>query len=162
MRGGGTSSRLFQKIREDHGLCYAIESFGWGYSDTGLLGAHAATNSKLVGKLMAKVAEECADLAGHGPNLAELARTKAQIKAGLLMGLESSGARAEQLARQVLALGAPIQAAVLEAHIEAVDKEAVRASAARIFGSNRHVWAEIGPGAEGRHAHRFARSLAGA
>jgi predicted Zn-dependent peptidase len=157
--GGGTSSRLFQKIREDHGLCYAIESFGWGYSDTGLFGAHAATSSRLVGKLMGKVAEECADLAGKGPSTAELARTRAQIKAGLLMGLESSGARAEQLARQVLVHGAPITTAALEAHIEDVDARAVQAAAERIF-SGRQVWAEIGPGAAGRHAGKFAKQLA--
>jgi predicted Zn-dependent peptidase len=157
--GGGTSSRLFQKIREDHGLAYAIESFGWGFADCGILGIHAATSSDLAGKLMLKVAEECADLAGHGPSSAELARTRAQIRAGLLMSLESTGARAEQLARQVQVHGKPIPAAELEARISSVTESAVRDSAARIFRAKSRVWSEVGPGASARHVDKTVKRL---
>ena len=157
--GGGTSSRLFQKIREDSGLCYAIESFGWGYADSGILGVHAATSSEHVGQLMDMVAQECVDLASQGPSKAELGRTRAQIRAGLLMSLESTGARAEQLARQVLVHGAPITASELEASIMSVDEAAVRDCAARLFGAPRYVWSEVGPGATGRHAKRIAAAL---
>ena len=159
--GGGTSSRLFQKIREDHGLCYAIESFGWGYNDSGLFGVHAATGSDQVSELMAKVAQECADLATHGPSAAELARNRAQIRAGLLMSLESTGARAEQLARQVLAYGAPLSAARLEANLAGVDESAVRDSAARIFAAKPFVWSEVGPGASARHVEPTLGQLTG-
>ena len=158
--GGGTSSRLFQKIREDHGLCYAIESFGWGYRDSGLFGAQAATSPRLVGKLMAKVAEEFTDLASAGPSSAELARTRAQIRAGLLMSLESTGARAEQLARHVLAYGAPLALGRIEAEIDAVDEHAVRDCAARMFASQRLVWSEVGPGATGKHLPGVVKRLA--
>ena len=157
--GGGTSSRLFQKIREDSGLCYAIESFGWGYADGGIIGVHAATSSDLVGELMDKVARECADLADHGPSTAELARTRAQIRAGLLMSLESTGARAEQLARQVLVHGAPNAIAELEAKVMDVDEAAVRDCAARLFRAPNYVWSEVGPGADGRHANRVVGQL---
>ena len=157
--GGGTSSRLFQKIREDHGLCYAIESFGWGYADSGILGVHAATGSELVGELMDKVAEECSDLASHGPTAAELARTRAQIRAGLLMSLESSGARAEQIARQVLVHGAPMTSGELEANVSAVDENAVRDCAARLFRAPKFVWSEVGSDADGRFSAKIARRL---
>lgn len=157
--GGGTSSRLFQKIREDHGLAYAIESFGWGYSDCGMLGVHAATSSGLAGKLMLKVAEECADLASHGPSAAELARTRAQIRAGLLMSLESTGARAEQLARQVQVHGKPLPADELEARIAAVNEGAVRDSAELIFRAKARVWSEVGPGASPRHVDKTVKRL---
>ena len=159
--GGGTSSRLFQKIREDRGLCYAIESYGWGYADGGMIGVHAATSPELVGELLDRVVEECADLAAHGPSKAELGRTRAQIRAGLLMALESTGARAEQLARQVLAHGAPIANARLEASIMDVDEAAVRDTAVLVFRAPQFVYSEVGPGADGGHAERIAKGLAG-
>jgi len=159
--GGGTSSRLFQKIREDHGLCYSIESFGWGYSDTGIFGVHAATGPELADELVDKVGQECRELADHGPKPVELARTRAQIRAGLLMSLESSGARAEQLARQVSIHGAPVSASILEAKIAAVGEAAVRDTALRLFTDAKQVWSEVGPGASGANAARMARRLAG-
>jgi predicted Zn-dependent peptidase len=110
---------------------------------------------------MGTIAEECADLASKGPTQAELARTRVQIKAGLLMSLESTGARAEQLARHVLAYGAPWSIARMEAQAEAVSAAAVRDCAGRIFGAPTRVWSEVGPGARGRHAASFARRLKG-
>lgn len=100
--GGGMSSRLFQEVREKRGLCYAIYSSVWGLKDTGMLAVHAATGSRMVEQLAGVVAGELAALAARPPEAAELHRSKAQLKAGLLMALESSSVRAEQMARHLL------------------------------------------------------------
>ena len=102
--GGGMSSRLFQEIRENRGLCYAIYSTVWGLRDAGMLAVHAATGPEKVEELSAIVAAELADVADKGPSAAELQRSSAQLKAGLLMALESSSVRAEQMARHLLTL----------------------------------------------------------
>ena len=107
MLGGGMSSRLFQEVREKRGLCYSIYAFHAPYSDTGMFGLYAGTDAADVAELMRVVVDEIAD-AAETITEAEIARAKAQMKAGLLMALESSGARAEQLARQMIAWGRPI------------------------------------------------------
>ncbi|MCC7252204.1 pitrilysin family protein [Hyphomicrobium sp.] len=103
--GGGMSSRLFQEAREKRGLCYSIYSSAWGLGDTGLLAVHAATGTELMASLIDVTGAELEDVAGRGPSAAELNRAKAQLKAGLLISLESSSARAEQMARHMLAHG---------------------------------------------------------
>lgn len=102
--GGGMSSRLFQEIREARGLAYEIYSFHWAYADTGLLGFYAASAPHDVRELMS-VALDCLGKAAHDLTEAEVWRAKAQIKVSLLAALESSAARAEQIARQLLAFG---------------------------------------------------------
>ncbi len=101
--GGGMSSRLFQEVRERRGLCYAIYSTAWGLKDTGLFAVHAATGAGMVGELIDVVSDEIDRMADAVPSDAEVARAKAQLKAGLMMSLESSSARAEQMARQMFA-----------------------------------------------------------
>ena len=157
--GGGASSRLFQKVREEHGLCYAIDAFAWGYADSGVMGVHAATGTGMVGDLMSMVAAEMRDLADAGPTESELSRAKAQIRAGILMSLESTAARAEQLARHVLVHGAPITSDELIGRIDSVTAAAVRELARGIFRSQKHVWSEVGPGADGKFAGGTLRAL---
>ncbi len=103
--GGGMSSRLFQEVREKRGLCYAIYSSAWGLRDAGLFAIHAATGTGLMGQLIDVIGAELKRAAEKIPDATELARSKAQLKAGLLMSLESSSARAEQMARHVLTHG---------------------------------------------------------
>ena len=87
------SSRLFQEVRENRGLCYTISAFHAPYMDTGMFGIYAGTDAGDVKELMQVVVDEIAAAAAN-LNEAEIARAKAQIKVGLLMALESSGARA--------------------------------------------------------------------
>jgi predicted Zn-dependent peptidase len=98
--GGGMSSRLFQEIREKRGLCYTIFAQSGAYSDTGMTMIYAGTSGEEVGDLanltideMKRAAEDMSD--------AEIERARAQMKAGLLMGLESPASRAERMARMV-------------------------------------------------------------
>lgn len=143
--GGGMSSRLFQKIREQRGLCYSIYSYCWGLMDTGLFGVHAATSEEQVSELLELVKRELAEAADRLPEEAEIIRAKAQLKAGLLMSLESSGTRAEQLARQLLVFGRPLGIDELTEKVEAVSRETVRAQAERLFGAADASMALVGP-----------------
>src|SRR5258706_3702809 len=98
------SSRLFQEVRELRGLCYSIYAFHAPYADTGMFGLYAGTDAIDAPELMRVVVDEIATAADTITE-AEVARAKAQMKAGLLIALESSGARAEQLARQIITYG---------------------------------------------------------
>jgi predicted Zn-dependent peptidase len=117
--GGGMSSRLFQEVREKRGLCYSIYAFHMPYFDTGLFGLYAGTDQSDAAELMQVVVDQIAD-AAETLEEKEIARSKAQMKAGLLMALESSGARAEQLARQMLAYGRPLTIEEIVAKVDAV------------------------------------------
>ena len=145
MLGGGMSSRLFQEAREARGLCYSIYSYCWGMSDMGLFGIHAASGAEQIGELAELVLTELGTLAGESVTDVELARAKAQLKSSLLMSLESSGSRAEQIARQTLAFGGPRDVGELVAKIEAVDKEAVRNFAQELILSGSPSVAAVGP-----------------
>jgi predicted Zn-dependent peptidase len=143
--GGGMSSRLFQEAREKRGLCYSIYSSAWGLGDTGLLAVHAATGTEMTASLIDLTGSELEDVAGHGPSAAELNRAKAQLKAGLLISLESSSARAEQMARHMLAHGRIIGSDELVREVDAVSAEDVRLFAQRLLARRPSV-AVVGAG----------------
>ena len=98
--GGGMSSRLFQEVREKRGLCYSIFASAGAYSDTGTLTFYAGTSGDKVADL-ANITVDELKRASHDMTEVEVARARAQMKAGLLMGLESPSSRAERLARMV-------------------------------------------------------------
>ena len=156
--GGGMSSRLFQEVREQRGLCYSIYSFHAPYADTGMFGLYAGTDAADVAELMRVVVDEVS-AAAETINEAEVARAKAQMKAGLLMALESSSARAEQLARQMFAWGRPIPLDELVARIEAVTVESTRAAGRALIARGRPAVAALGPGAGLESAATIADSL---
>ena len=98
--GGGMSSRLFQKIRESLGLCYTIFAQAGAYSDTGMTTIYAGTSAEQLPDLATLTIDEL-KRAAEDISAAELDRARAQMKAGMLMGLESASNRAERLARMV-------------------------------------------------------------
>jgi predicted Zn-dependent peptidase len=156
--GGGMSSRLFQEVREQRGLCYAIYAFHAPYSDTGMFGLYAGTDAADVAELMRVVVDEI-NGAAETLNEAEVARAKAQMKAGLLMALESSSARAEQLARQLLHWGRPIPLDELVGKIEAVTVASARAAGRALIARGRPAVAALGPGNGLESAATIADSL---
>ncbi len=118
--GGGMSSRLFQEVREKRGLCYSVFSFNWGFSDTGVFGIYAGTGPEKAQELGNVIVQELKRLSGSiKPE--ELARAKAQLKTGLVMCLEQSSSRAEQIARQMLLFGRVIPIRELIEKVENVD-----------------------------------------
>ncbi|MBF0249851.1 MAG: insulinase family protein [Alphaproteobacteria bacterium] len=134
--GGGMSSRLFQEVREKRGLVYSVYSFLSSYSDSGLFAIYAGTGEDEVRELIPVVCEEIGKIAGGGPVSAEeLNRAKAQLKASIFMGLESTSSRAEQLARQMKIFGRPIPTQESVDKIDAVDEAAISRAAMRIFKS---------------------------
>ena len=98
--GGGMSSRLFQEVREKRGLCYTIFSQAGAYDDSGTFTVYAGTSGEQLGDLAAITIDELRR-AADDMSEAEVARARAQMKAGMLMGLESPSNRVERLARLV-------------------------------------------------------------
>jgi tetratricopeptide (TPR) repeat protein len=101
--GGGMSSRLFQEVREKRGLVYSIYSFSSPFLDGGLFGIYAGTGESEAEELMPVTLAELVKVQTEVTET-ELARARAQVKASLLMSLESTGSRCEQLARQLQSL----------------------------------------------------------
>ena len=130
--GGGMSSRLFQEIRERRGLVYSIYSFTAPFLDGGLFGIYAGTGEEEAKELVPVTLEELRRVQ-LGVTEAELHRARAQVKAGLLMSLESTGSRCEQLARQMQVFGRPVPTAETVAKLNAVETSDVLRAAARIF-----------------------------
>jgi predicted Zn-dependent peptidase len=155
--GGGMSSRLFQEVRELRGLCYSIYAFHAAYGDTGMFGLYAGTDAVDAPELMRVVVDELMEATTTITEV-EIARAKAQIKAGLLMALESSGARAEQLARQIIIYGRPLPLDEIVARVDAVTVESTRAAGRALVARSRPALAALGP-AGLEHAAAVAESL---
>jgi predicted Zn-dependent peptidase len=130
--GGGMSSRLFQEIREKRGLVYSIYSFAAPYVETGLFGIYAGTGESEAAELVPVTLEELHRVQIDA-NEAELRRARAQVKASLLMSMESTGSRCEQLSRQMQIFGRIIPSAETVAKLEAVTVDDIRRAAGRIF-----------------------------
>jgi predicted Zn-dependent peptidase len=157
--GGGMSSRLFQEVREARGLCYTIQAFHAPYSDTGMFGVYAGTDAGDVDELMRVVVNEIA-AAAQNITEGEINRAKAQMKAGLLMALESSGARAHQLANQIINHGRVIPLEEIVGKVEAVSVDSARAAGAALIRRSRPAIAALGPGRGLEGAATIVDSLA--
>ena len=156
--GGGMSSRLFQEAREKRGLCYSIYSYHAPYSDIGMFGLYAGTDAADTAELMRLVVDEIAN-AAETISEPEIARAKAQMKAGLLMALESSGERIGQLARHMLAWGRPIPLAELVEKVEAVTVESARAAGRALIARGKMATAVLGLGSGLESAAAIAETL---
>src|ERR1700686_1098020 len=156
--GGGMSSRLFQEVREKRGLCYSIYTFHAPYTDTGFFGLYTGTDPADAPEMMEVIVDVIND-AVETLTEAEVARAKAQMKAGLLMALESCSSRAEQLARHVLAYGRPLTVAELIARIDAVSVESTRNAARGLLTRSRPAVVGLGSGRGLDPAVSFAEGL---
>lgn len=156
--GGGMSSRLFQEAREKRGLCYSIYSSAWSLADTGMVMIHAATGAHQLDELVGVIRRELESIARKAPSEREVERSKAQLRAGLLMALESSGTWAEQMARHMRVWGRFIPAADLVARLDAVTPDAVRDFAAGLLDKAPAV-VVVGAGKKSGEAARRARAM---
>ena len=132
--GGGMSSRLFQKIREERGLCYSIFAQSGAYEDAGQITLYAGTSAEEIGALTDLTVDEL-KRAADDMSEAEVARARAQIKAGMLMGLESPSSRAERIARLLAIYGRVPDVEEAVARIDAVSTADVRRYAGELTGS---------------------------
>jgi predicted Zn-dependent peptidase len=141
--GGGMSSRLFQEVREKRGLVYAISSFLQPYVDGGTFGIYAGTGESEAAELVPVVLGELAAVQ-QAVTEDELARAKAQVKASLLMSLESTSSRCEQIAHHIHTYGRVVPMEETLAKLAAVTREDVAAAARRIFRGTPTL-AAVGP-----------------
>jgi predicted Zn-dependent peptidase len=141
--GGGMSSRLFQEIRENRGLVYSIYSFLACYSDSGIFGIYAGTGAEEAGQIMPLIANEFSKLA-DGIREEEISRARAQLKASILMSLESTSSRCEQIARQISIYDRQITIEETVEHIDAVNEKSLKGIAERLLSSETTLSA-VGP-----------------
>jgi predicted Zn-dependent peptidase len=158
--GGGMASRLFQEARERRGLAYAIDAYAETYADTGVLGVFAGCAARDAAELAQVSAGELEGLT-RGPESAELARAKAQLKASLFMSRESASSRAELAAAQVLLLGRTLAPHELAAEIDAVEAADIARLADQVLGSRQSAVAVLGPRAALPAAKAFQRAVGG-
>ncbi|MEO1293867.1 MAG: pitrilysin family protein [Pseudomonadota bacterium] len=142
--GGGMSSRLFQEVRERRGLCYSVFSSPQHFEETGLLSIYAGTGGEQVRELI-EVSLDQMRLTACEATEAELSRARAQIRAGLLMGLETPSSRCERLARSLLAHGRVVPVAELLGKIDAVDRDALYRVGQRIIAAAPPTLTLYGP-----------------
>ncbi|TVP70984.1 MAG: insulinase family protein [Rhodobacteraceae bacterium] len=142
--GGGMSSRLFQRLREDRGLCYTVFAQSGAYADTGMITIYAGTGADEIGDLAHLTMDEL-KRAAEDLSEAEVARARAQMKAGLLMGLESPSARAERLAKLLSIWGRVPDLSEAISRIDAVTVAATRAHGRDLLTRSRMALALYGP-----------------
>jgi len=157
--GGGMSSRLFQEAREKRGLCYSIFAQAGAYADTGLITIYAGTSQDQIGELADVTIGEL-KRATEDLSAAEVERARVQMKAGMLMGLESPSSRAERLARMMAIWGrVPALTETVE-KIDAVDVSAVRDFAQSLCANANPALALYGPIVEAPDHDTLAKALA--
>jgi predicted Zn-dependent peptidase len=142
--GGGMSSRLFQEVRENLGLCYSVYAFHWGFSDTGIFGIHAATGGEDLPRLVPVIIDELRKVS-ENVDQQEIDRARAQIRAQLLMGQESPAARAGQLARQMILYGRVIPNGEMMERLEGITTSRLTDLAGRLFFDTVPTLSAIGP-----------------
>ncbi|SHH73233.1 M16 family metallopeptidase [Cognatishimia maritima] len=126
--GGGMSSRLFQEVREKRGLCYTIYASTGAYADSGMTTIYAGTSGEQIADL-AEITIDEMKRAAEDMSAKEIERARVQMKAGMLMGLESPSSRAERLARMIAIWGRVPGLEETVAKIDAVTNADVRAFA---------------------------------
>jgi predicted Zn-dependent peptidase len=129
--GGGMSSRLFQEVREKRGLAYSVHTFSGAYEDNGLFGIYAGTGPEKIGELVPVMCDELCKVSLDVTD-EEVRRARAQLKAGMLMALESTMSRCEQLGQQMVIFNRPLPIEEMVEKIDAVDAAAVRRAALRL------------------------------
>ncbi len=143
--GGGMSSRLFQRVREELGLAYAIYSFQSFYRDAGVSAVYVGTRPEWADRADAVIRAEMAKLAQTGLSATELADAKGQVKGQVVLSLESSGARLSRLAGTEL-YDEPFRSIEqVLADVDAVTQDDVAALAAAYFDPDRQVALRLGP-----------------
>ncbi len=142
--GGGSSSRLFQLLREQLGLCYNVYSFTAEHEETGFLGLYAAVSSDQEEQCLDAMRRVVSELAEHGPSEEEVYRVRELAKASLVMSLESLSARCQQAGNAVLLQGRLETMDRLIELYDAVTREQVRDLAQEIFRPDRAAFSAVG------------------
>jgi predicted Zn-dependent peptidase len=142
--GGGMSSRLFQEIREKRGLVYSVGSGLSHYAGAGSFSVYAGCSKKRVPEVLRLIRAELDRVAAEGITAEEVARSRGQLKGGLVLGLEDTGSRMSRLGKSELSYGEYLPVREVLARLDAVDEQQVRDVAAELFGRETCL-AVVGP-----------------
>lgn len=142
--GGGMSSRLFQEVREKHGLVYSIYSAHTGYFDDGQFEIYAGTGPDKLTKLIPIICDEVQKICHDNVKEEELQRAKSQLCSGILMGRESMLSRANRQAKHLLSFEENFDLSRLLEKIEQVDSQDIQNIARKIF-TTQPTLAALGP-----------------
>jgi predicted Zn-dependent peptidase len=143
--GGLSSSRLFQAVREERGLAYSVYSFNGQFSDTGQIGLYLGTRPDNLRQAMQVVRDELARLREHPASEDELARARENVKARIVLGMESTGARMNRLGASLLYDLPILETDELMDRIDAVTMDDLRALTDELWAPERLSAAGIGP-----------------
>jgi predicted Zn-dependent peptidase len=158
--GGGMSSRLFQEVRENRGLAYAIDAYADTHADTGVLGVYLGAAAADAAQAADVTAGEIAAMA-KGVTEGELARAKAQMKSATFMARESTLARAEIAGGQTMVFDRLYTVAETAAEIDRVTAADIAAFGARVLAPGLCATAVLGAKRAGPAGARFRRALFG-
>ncbi|QZY28065.1 M16 family metallopeptidase [Nocardioides coralli] len=142
--GGGTSSRLFQEVREHRGLAYNVFSFASHHHDAGLVGVSVGCLPRRVDDVLATVRAELTRVADEGITEEELARGQGQLRGGLVLGMEDSGSRMSRLGKAELIYDELLSLDEVIGRVDGVTPEEVRSVAATLF-RQPEILAVVGP-----------------
>ncbi len=143
--GGGSTSRLFQQIREERGLAYSVYSYTSSFSDGGLFGVYAGTSPANYLQVVELINQELDRAGRSGLSTREVEKAKDQLKGQLMLSLESTSGRMTRLGRGELAFGRVLSPDEVLARIQAVTPEQVAEMCARLLGDGNRVLAAVGP-----------------
>lgn len=143
--GGGLSSRLVQKIREERGLAYSVYTYHTAFCDTGLFTFYAGTSPTKYDEVIELILQEIKGVTEKGITEKELTRTKEQIKGSLYLGLESVSSRMTRLGRSELCIGRVITPDEVIKKISAVTLDDVQSIAGELFSDRSFSLSTIGP-----------------
>ena len=149
MVGGGMSSRLFQKIREELGLAYNVFTYVDHSRDTGMFAAYMAVRPRTVGTALDAVQSELKGLHNGGIKRDELRDTKEHIKGRILLGLETSASRMMRLARNEITYGYQVSEKELIRRIDQVKMDDVVALATEVLDVDKYSIVSLGPSGAG-------------
>ena len=144
MLGGGMSSRLFQKIREEHGLAYSVYSYHSAFADTGLFAIYAALNPSQTGDVLGLILEEVRRLFDEKIDKAQLNKTKEQLKSNYILSLESVSNRMNSIGRNMLMLDRIVTADELIQKIDAIDLDGFYRLCDKVFKAGQMSLAIVG------------------
>lgn len=143
--GGGLSSRLFQEIREQRGLAYSVYSYHATYVDAGLFAVYAGTSPKNTKEVIECILQELKEIRQQGISESELARTKAQIKGGLYLGLEAVSSRMSRLGKTELTYNRVLSPEEVVGKLEKVTLEDVSRLIGRLWQREKISIMTLGP-----------------
>lgn len=143
--GGGMSSRLFQEVREKRGLVYSIGSYMLSYTAGGAFSIYGGTGSQTWDQVQDVVRTELDKMMNDGPTEAEVLKVKKQIAGNLVLGMESTSARMQRMAKNEIVHGRQIPMEETVAKINAISREEIQELAGRMFKPEQMRTTVIGP-----------------